>query len=445
MWRRPCREDQFQEVFEEEDAPGGDDAQEGGDKTARRKKRRSRALKDKQLCVYAPDCEIGGTRLDDDALYIHLPDTKVRRRCLLRVVRRQRRGASLSKGFKVWASQVGFTPRNQLLQGPAPGSLESKKRSATGSRNATKAAEEEAQGAQTCDEDSSDETQEGDESSGSDQDSKVSDVSTSSEEEEEGEDEGALPPAVKMVRELQASSERIASQLRVQRLQLLSSSTKDLEAKTPFRPQRRSCAEAAPDGDEAQSSDGEAHDADREGEELIGAASSSEEGDDAASQQDSADTDASSLLTSRVSERLQRSALAAASLGAPRSLSARVYAQPDGLPLQRRGRKTAKASRGGARPLFEDSSSDEAQALEEAEEEALSSGRQGRFLFGNLRDFCEDDADDGRYASAGERDAAAVYRALGVDAADAFALENFWTDRVVAAIKVGGVWETTLL
>lgn len=47
--------------------------------TKRRKRSRAaRALKEKQRCIFAPDCDIGGMRLDDDAMYIHLPDTKVR-------------------------------------------------------------------------------------------------------------------------------------------------------------------------------------------------------------------------------------------------------------------------------------------------------------------------------------------------------------------------------
>ncbi|KFH09885.1 AARP2CN (NUC121) domain-containing protein [Toxoplasma gondii VAND] len=60
-----------------------DDEAENEGQTARldngdlKKRRRPRSLKDQQKAIYAPGCDVGNVRIDADAMYIHLPDTKV--------------------------------------------------------------------------------------------------------------------------------------------------------------------------------------------------------------------------------------------------------------------------------------------------------------------------------------------------------------------------------
>ncbi|XP_026192033.1 ribosome biogenesis protein BMS1 homolog [Cyclospora cayetanensis] len=183
----PCAEEKNETLplaASAEIAPLGGATAEGteGTLTKRRRSRAARALKEKERCIYAPDCDIGGMRIDDDAMYIHLPDTK-----------------------------VGFTPKAQLI----------------------KEGKDEVNSEGTSSDSESEASESDEEASGSSATTESSSSDTETEEEAEKE----LEPAIKMVRELQGAEQQLSLQLQSQQMQLLDSSTRCIDRSVP--PPRR--------------------------------------------------------------------------------------------------------------------------------------------------------------------------------------------------------------
>ncbi|CBZ55284.1 putative ribosome biogenesis protein BMS1 [Neospora caninum Liverpool] len=177
----------------DEEGEGGDAQTAGLESGDAKRRRRPRSLKEQQRAIYAPGCDVGNIRVDADAMYIHLPDTK-----------------------------VSFTRPELLIKERAE-----KKRQGS-SRD------------QSTADDSKDEDESDDESEDESDDS--------SEEDEDGVDLGAgkrpvfskkekqdAGEAIRMVRQLQEAETFIDKQLQTQELRLLPHSTQALTTESKTR------------------------------------------------------------------------------------------------------------------------------------------------------------------------------------------------------------------
>ncbi|KAL8437952.1 hypothetical protein ACSSS7_000602 [Eimeria intestinalis] len=367
------------------------DADGGPSTAAVKKKRRSRAarsLKDKQRCVFAPYCDIGGSTLEENAMYIHLPDTK-----------------------------VGFTPKARLSDKGKTGAGEDDSDSDKSS---------------SCGSDSSESELPDQPSEGSEAESDVSSNATSesstSDSASEAENEEAVGPAIRMVRELQSADKQLNDQLQSQKLQLLDTSTKCIDADAP--PPRRTIELEAPEFTEH----------------LFFEDESAEEGRWAGAQTDS-DTSASDSEEPSGDRALQH---IKGTRTAQPSLADLVYGRCNGAEAQsHKALRNTKTKKGETLRLFEDSDGASSESDEDVDGEEASGGKglATRFLYGNLplpssASGVSPELDSG---DAPAEEGAAIYRALGLDPDDAAEVEAFWEHGLIASIKrrlfITGGWQ----
>ncbi|KAL8275412.1 hypothetical protein Esti_000624 [Eimeria stiedai] len=386
----PGKEEENGELFPGEEAEA--DADSGPSTAAAKKKRRSRAarsLKDKQRCIFGPYCDIGGLTLDEDAMYIHLPDNK-----------------------------ISFTPKAHLANDGKTGSGGDDSNSDTSSSSGSDSSESE-----LPDQLSEESEVEFDVSSDNTSDSNTS-YSAS-----EAEDEEAMGPAIRMVRELQSADKQLNIQLQSQKLELLNTSTRCINPAAP-PPRRIIEPEAAAEP----------------AEHLFFSDESAEEGRWAGAQTDS-DTSASDSEEDLGDLALQH---IKGSRTAQPSLGDMVYGRRGGAVVQsHEARKCIKTKKDGRLRLFEDLDNASSESDENLDDEELGgeNGSAGLSLYGNLplppsASGLSPELDSG---DALAEEAAAIYRALGLDPGDATEVEAFWNPDLVASIKkrffITGGWQ----
>ncbi|KAL8450298.1 hypothetical protein Emag_003321 [Eimeria magna] len=367
------------------------DADSGPSTAAAKQKRRSRAarsLKDKQRCVFAPYCDIGGLALDEDAMYIHLPDTK-----------------------------IGFTPKTHLSDGG--------KTSAGGDvSNSDKSG---SSGSDSSESELSDQLAEESDAE-SDVSSQGTSESSTSDSASEAENEGAMGPAIRMVRELQSAEKQLNIQLQSQKLQLLDTSTRCIDPDAP--PPRRiveSEASAAPT------------------EHLFFDDELLEEGRWAGAPTDSdlSASDYEKAVGDRALEHVK------GTYAAHRSLADLVYGRHNGAGVRSlEARTSVTASNDGRLRLFEESEGASSESDENIDDEASrGKGSVSLSLYGSLplpasASGLGPELDSG---DAPAEEAAAIYKALGLDPDDAIEVEAFWKPDLITSIKrrffITGGWQ----
>lgn len=300
--------------------------------------------------------------------------------------------------------QVGFTPKAQLIK---EGADKGKNRRESSSSSESEASSNEDKDSQSESDLSSEE-----------------DSGTSSSDSDSAEEEGDVGPAIRMVRELQGADHQLNRQLHSQKLQLLDSSTRCIDADAP--PPRRVLEEdAAAEPSEHLFFDGELPE---------------EEGPWAGAETDTdpdlSQSDDGEVTGHRVLQHIQGSSTS------QHLLADLVYGNPRGNPVGSCGsqQKKGKAQRDGKLSLFEDSEgstsgSDGEGGIREPDHEKRSGSRT---LYGNLplppnASGLSPDFDSG---DAPAEEAAAVYRAVGIDPDDPTEIDAFWTPQLIAAIKV---------
>lgn len=234
-----------------------------------------------------------------------------------------------------------------------------------------------------------------------------------------------MGPAIRMVRELQNAERQLNRQLNSQKLQLLDSSKRCIDADAP-PPRRVFDADAETEASEHLFYDGEPED---EEEQRAGAQTNTDT--------DSSEFDSGEATGDRVLQHLQGSSVV------QHSLAELVYGHPkNGLLVSpETQKKKGKAASDGKLSLFEEDSDGNTSASdgEETDGASKSKGLVGSWLFGNLPlpPSASGLSADFESGDAPEQEAAAIYRAMGVDPENPSDVEAFWTPEIFRAIKVG--------
>ncbi|PFH34328.1 AARP2CN (NUC121) domain-containing protein [Besnoitia besnoiti] len=199
------------------------DAEATGLEADAKRRGRPRTLKEHQRAIYAPGCDVGNIRVDADAMYIHLPDTK-----------------------------VSFTRPELLIKERAE-----KKENSRGQATSEKASDDDEDDEE--DEEDEDESRDGEEEDedGIDLGAGKRPIFAKKEKEED------MGEAIRMVRKLQEANKFIDKQLETQELRLLPHSTQTLT--TPARSVRQLEPAAEEEGD----SEGEDEEGGDEVEEVV--------------------------------------------------------------------------------------------------------------------------------------------------------------------------------
>ncbi|KAL8431024.1 hypothetical protein Efla_007608 [Eimeria flavescens] len=313
--------------------------------------------------------------------------------------------------------QVGFTPKAQLIEkktGEGNGGEEGNS-SDNGSSSTSDTSERE-------DSDEGEEQSDSEVTSDDSLDSSTSDADLQPEEEE------AMGPAVRMVRQLQGAEQQLTKQLQSQKLQLLDTSTRSIDVDAP-PPRRTVASEAAAEASEHLFFDGELGEEGRwDGAET--------------------DTDSSSSASEEAAGGLALQHIQGSRAAQP-SLGDLVYGGLEADAGGPRGaRKENKARENGRLSLFEDSdgNSSESDGGDEDQQDLPETKTSGKkFFYGNLplpASGLSPEIDSG---DAPNDEAAAIYKAMGIDPDDPEGVKAFWTPQRISSIKrqcfITGGWQ----